>query len=300
MKKTLFLSLIGICSLIVTHAQQDFSKVQITTEHVKGNLYMLKGSGGNIGVLVGERGIMMVDNQYAPLAEKIQTAIKEIKDVPIQFVINTHLHGDHAGGNIPFTESGSVIIAHENVRKRMSKEQVNEFFNRTTPPSPSEALPVISFGDNFDFKFYDESVEIRHLASAHTDGDAIIFFKNVNAVHMGDVFVTYGFPFVDAFSGGSINGFIDFLDQAMELMDDETIVMPGHGDLAKKSDVKAFRDRLVIIRDRVYKGYKTGKTVPEILATKPTAEFEESWGGAFISGEDFVKLIYRSFENPDK
>lgn len=300
MKKAFLLTTMCMTLFLSAIAQQDFSKVQIKTVPVKGNLYMLQGAGGNIGVLVGDGGVMMIDNQFAPLAPKIQAAIKELKDAPIKLVINTHLHGDHAGGNIPFAEAGGMIIAQENVRKRMSKEQVNEFFNRTTPPSPAEALPVMSFKEDFNFQFYDQHIEIHHLAAAHTDGDAIIFFKDLNAVHMGDVFVTYGFPFVDSYSGGSINGFVNYLDQALTLMDDETIVIPGHGNLSKKSDVQKFRDTLAKIRDKVVAGHKSGKSVDQILEGKPTAEFEASWGGGFISGEDFVKLIYLSLSNPDK
>ncbi|RMG28486.1 MAG: MBL fold metallo-hydrolase [Bacteroidetes bacterium] len=281
-------------------AQRDFSQVEIKVVPVKGNIYMLQGAGGNIGLYAGETTAMLIDNQFAPLAEKIQAAAKSVKDVPIRVLINTHLHGDHTGGNQPFAEGGSLILAQENVRSRMSKEQVNEFFNRTTPPSPAIALPVITFGDDMHFNFFEEEIAVYHYAAAHTDGDAVIYFKSSNVIHTGDVFVTYGFPFVDAYNGGSINGFIHFLDKILGLINDETIVIPGHGDLSTKADVRRFRDRLTTIRDRVYAGYQAGKSVDDILKEKPTAEFDEEWGKGFIKGEDFVKLIYLSFDNPEK
>lgn len=295
--KSLLLFALTTVMLVSVLPGQDFSEVKIEAHQVRGNVYMLIGQGGNIGVLTGKDGAIMVDNQFAPLADKIKAAIAELTDLPVTYVLNTHHHGDHAGGNEEFSKSGGVIIAHENVRKRLSSEQFQEFFDRTTPPKPEGFWPVITFQESIRLHFNGEDIDIIHGAPAHTDGDAVIFFRKANVIHMGDVFVTYGYPFLDADSGGSIDGFIEFLDMVIDLIDDETIVIPGHGALSKKSDVVAFRNRLNDIRYLIVSEMNQGATHEEIVEKEVLKQYEEEWGGGFIKAKDFILLITSSMKN---
>jgi cyclase len=273
-------------------AQQNFDTVKIRSVLVKENIYMLKGSGGNIGVLTGKDGNLLIDDQYAPLSEKIKAVVQSLDEGAIKYIINTHLHGDHTGGNANFRKDGVTIIAQEHVRGRMMKEQYNTVRKTTIPPSPAEALPVLTFEDHVALHINGQDIDIIHYNfGSHTDGDAIIHFKNANVYHMGDVFVRYGFPFIDMNNGGSINGFIKVLDLALAQIDDKAIVIPGHGELATKADVKVFRDRLVDIRDQVAAALKKGKKPEEIPALGITTKYDADWGKGFLKGNDFVMLI---------
>ncbi|MDN5201814.1 MBL fold metallo-hydrolase [Fulvivirgaceae bacterium BMA10] len=275
---------------------QDFSNVKIETVKVTDNIYMLKGRGGNIGVSAGEDGVMIIDDQYAPLADKIKSAIAEINSGAIKFVINTHWHGDHVGGNEIFGKAGSIIVAHDNVRKRMSTDQFMERFQRNVPASPKAALPIISFDKKITFHFNDDEITVFHGTSAHTDGDAVIYFHKGNTIHMGDAFVTYGYPFIDAGSGGSIVGEISFLEDVLKMINDDTKVIPGHGELSTKKDIVNFKKMLVDIKDKVAKGVASGKTINEVLAAEPTKQYDASWNNGFIKSEDFIKMIYQELK----
>jgi cyclase len=273
-------------------AQQNFDTVKIQPVKVKNNIFMLKGSGGNMGLLIGKEGNLLIDDQFAPLSEKINAAIQSIDSNPLKFLVNTHIHGDHTGGNDNFQKMGVTILAQENVRERMSKEQVNKQLNRTTPPRDPSALPVITFDDRIQLYLNGEDVNVFHFSEgSHTDGDAIIHFTKSNVFHTGDVFVRYGYPFIDYSSGGSANGFIHVLGKLLSLMDEETLVIPGHGELAKKSDVKLFRDRMVDIRDQVLAALKKGKKPEEIPALGITDKYDAEWGKGFLKGKDFVMMI---------
>jgi glyoxylase-like metal-dependent hydrolase (beta-lactamase superfamily II) len=272
--------------------QQNFDTVRIVPVKVKENIYMLKGSGGNIGLLTGKDGNLMIDDQFAPLSEKIKIAIQSLDSNPIKYLINTHIHGDHTGGNENFQKSGVTILAQENVRERMSKEQVNKAMNRTTPARESAALPVITFDDRIRLHLNGEDVEVFHFnMGSHTDGDAIVHFIKSNVFHSGDVFVRYGYPFIDYSSGGSVNGFIDVLDKLLLLMNDQSVVIPGHGELATKADVKKFRDRMADIRDQVKAALKKGKKPEEIPALGITDKYDSDWGKGFLKGKDFLLMI---------
>ena len=271
-------------------AQQNFDTVRIQPIKVVDNIYMLKGSGGNIGVLTGKDGTLMIDDQFAPLSNKINGAIKTLDPGDIRFLINTHIHGDHSGGNENFKRMGSTIVAHDLVRERMAKEQVNKVMNRTTPPREKDALPIITFSDKMNFHLNDEDVELIHLDRGHTDGDVIVRFKNANVFHMGDAFVRYGYPFIDMSGGGSFTGFISTLDKALALMDDNSKIIPGHGELATKADVKILRDQLVDIRDLVLAALKKGKKVEEIPSLGITDKYDAKLGNGFLKGKDFVLI----------
>lgn len=284
----LFLFAFTVRSLIA----QDWSAVEIKTTKIADNIYMLEGRGGNIGVSVGNDGIMIIDDQYAPLADKIKAAIRELSEKEIKYVVNTHWHGDHMGGNEVFGAEGSIIIAHENVRTRVSTDQFMEHMQRTVEARPEVAWPVVTFSQDLTFYFNDQEIMIHHGPPAHTDGDAVIYFKKANVVHMGDTFVRYGYPFIDMSAGGSVNGMIDHLNEVLQVIDDSTKVIPGHGDVATKSDVINFRDVLTDIRDNVQQAVEKGKSLDEILSSGLTSKYDAEWNGEFIKTKDFLSFVY--------
>jgi glyoxylase-like metal-dependent hydrolase (beta-lactamase superfamily II) len=283
----LLLSLIGF----VADAQDNFDTVSIRTVKIAENLYFLKGAGGNIGVFIGKEGTLMIDNQFAPLSNKINGAIKSLSPHDIRFLINTHVHGDHSGGNENFRNMGATIIAHDMVRERMTKEKVNPSNDQVTPPRVEDAWPVITFSDKLNIFLNQEEIELLHISPAHTDGDVIVHFKKANVYHMGDVFVTYGYPYIDYGNGGSIDGFIESLDKFLSIMDDHAKVIPGHGELCTKEDVKKFRDRLAEIRDEVKAALKKGKKVEDITGLPIASKYDAEWGKGFTKGKDFVLQI---------
>ncbi len=272
-------------------AQDNYDTVKIRPVKVAENLYFLKGSGGNIGVFIGKEGTLMIDDQFAPLSNKINGAIKTLSPNDIRFLVNTHLHGDHSGGNENFKKMGVAIVAHDLVRERMSKEKVNPTNNHVTPPRDEDAWPMITFSDKLNFYLNQEDIELLHATPAHTDGDVVVHFKKANVYHMGDMFVTYGYPYIDYSSGGSINGFISSLDKFLAMMDDNSKIIPGHGELCTKADVKNYRDRLAEIRDEVAAALKKGKKSEDITSLPIASKYDAEWGKGFTKGKDFVLLI---------
>lgn len=279
---------------------KDFDKVQIKTVKLSENVYMLLGSGGNIGVYAGEDGVFLVDDQFAPLTKKIKAAIGKISDKKIRFVINTHWHFDHVGGNENLGEMGSVIIAHENVRKRMSTDQFIEFFQKKIPASPKVALPIITFTKDLMFHLNGENIHVFHVNNAHTDGDAIVYFRNSNVIHTGDIYFAGLYPFIDTSAHGSVNGVIDAAQYVLSIINDDTKVIPGHGPLSNKAELRAYVDMLISVRAKISKQISDGKTIEEIQRTKPTQAFDKKWGHGMLTPDQFVQILYKNLSMNQK
>jgi cyclase len=276
--------------------QEDFSKVQIKVTKVSGSIYMLEGAGGNIAASVGEDGIVIVDDQFAPLAEKIQAALKGITDKPVRFVINTHYHGDHTGGNEPFSNAGSTVIAQDNVRKRLESGGVagnGGSIKMEVKPASKGALPIITFGTDVTVHLNGEDIRALHFPSGHTDGDSIIFFPKNNVVHMGDDFVRYGFPFVDAASGGSVQGMIDAMEKSIKMLPADVKVIPGHGAISNLDDVRAFVQMLKETSDVVQKAIDSHQTLEQMKQAKVLAPWEK-FSGSFVKTDAFIETLYNS------
>jgi len=282
-----------VLGVLALAQDDDFSKVQIKVTKVAGSIYMLEGSGGNIGASVGDDGIVIVDDQYAPLADKIQAALKSVTDKPIRFIINTHYHGDHTGGNAIFQKQAPVI-AHDNVRKRL--EQSGSAGNlgsisREVKPQPKEALPILTFDHDMTVHLNGEDIRALHFPSGHTDGDSIIFFPKSNVVHMGDDFVRYGFPFIDLSSGGSVEGMIAAMEEVIPKLPADVKVIPGHGAVSSLDDVRDYLKMLKETRAAVEKGVTAGMTLDQ-LKQENVLEAWKKWSGDFINSDAWVETLY--------
>jgi glyoxylase-like metal-dependent hydrolase (beta-lactamase superfamily II) len=277
-------------------AQAGLDTVQIRTLPAGKGVYMLMGSGGNIALSVGKDAAFLVDDQYAPLSEKILAAVKAVTDKPVRFLVNTHWHGDHTGGNENMANAGVIIVAHDNVRTRMSSEQFLAAFNQKVPPSPAKALPMVTFMDGVAFHLNDDDIHVIHVPPAHPDGDAIIHFNAANVIHMGDTFFNGRYPFVDLSSGGNFEGVIGAVNAALPYVNDSTRIIPGHGALAGKAELLAYRDVLSKIRDRVAALIKQGKTKEQVIAAKPSAEWDATWGTGFMKPDVFLGMVYDSMK----
>jgi cyclase len=283
--RKLFFAVAFVCFSLAASAQDDdFSKVQMKVTKVAGNVYMLEGSGGNIGASVGEDGIVIVDDQFAPLADKIKAALKGVTDKPVRFVINTHFHGDHTGGNEIF-QKDAPVIAQDNVRKRL------EAGGGDRKPAPKGALPIITFDHDVTVHLNGEDIHALHFVSGHTDGDSIIFFPKSNVVHMGDDFVTYGFPFIDLSSGGSVEGMIAAVDDVVGKLPADVKVIPGHGPISNLDDVRKFSSMLKDTLAVVQKALKQGKTLDQMKQEKILAPWDK-WSGDFINSNGFIEVLY--------
>lgn len=291
MRKLLgFAGCLLLLSALAVAQQPDFSKVEIKVTKVAGTVYMLVGTGGNIGVSVGEDGIVVVDDQFAPLAPKIQAALAGITDKPVRFILNTHYHGDHTGGNAEFAKLGTVV-AQENVRKRLAEGTEVKRFGKA-PPVAKEALPIITFSDRATIHLNGEDIRAIHFPHGHTDGDSVIFFPQSNVVHMGDDFVTYGFPFVDTENGGSVSGLLAGAEKVLSMTKPDTKIIPGHGPLSTPDDVRKFIAMLTETRAVVAAAVKAGKTLEQMKQEKLLAKWDADYGKGFIKSDDWMDVLY--------
>lgn len=283
-------------ALAAPAAAQGFDTVQVRALPVAGGVHMLVGRGGNIGVSAGPDGVFLVDDQYAPLTEKIRAAVAGISPLPIRFVLNTHWHGDHTGGNENLGATGTLIVAHDNVRTRMTSEQFIERVGQRVPASPEGALPVVTFNDAVTFHLNGDEVHAFHVPPAHTDGDAVVHFRRANVVHMGDTYFNGIYPFIDLSSGGDVDGVVEAADRALALSDAATRIIPGHGPLSGRDELRAYRDMVVAVRDRVRALKREGRTLEQVKAARPTADLDAEWGDGFIAADYFVETVYRSVD----
>ncbi len=303
MRRTLPLSaLLALFALAspVLASPQNFDAVEIETQYVASGVYMLIGQGGNIGLFVGDDGVFLIDDQYAPLTDKILAAIGAITSEPVRFVFNTHWHGDHTGGNENLGRAGALIVAHDNVLARLSMDQVLERVGRqpaTSPAVPDGALPVITFAEDVTFHLNGDELYAFHVSNAHTDGDAIVHFRGANVVHMGDTFFRDRFPFIDTATGGSIDGVIAAAGEALALMGPRTMVIPGHGALSTREDLRAYRDALKSMRDAVAGLMEEGHPLEHIQDFRPIQEQAEAWGQNEAAERNFVATIHYGLSN---
>ncbi len=280
---------VAVILALPSQAQSRFDKVEIKTTEVADNIFMLEGSGGNIAVIRGEGGLLMIDSQYAPLSDKIKAAIAKLSQNEVKYLLNTHWHGDHTGGNNNFGEDGAIIIAHENVRQRMSTEQKG--VNRITKAAPSTAWPVITFTEDMKIHFNSQDIALIHVHAAHTDGDAFVYFPGANVLHMGDTFFNGRFPYIDLGSGGTVQGLIDAITKATMIVDEKTKIIPGHGSLATQTDLRKYHEVVSSVYLAVQKAIANGKTLEEIKSSDITKPYPD-WGSGFISDERFLDIIW--------
>lgn len=273
-------------------AQQDFEQVQIESIPVKGGIYMLVGEGGNIGVSAGEDGIFLIDDQYAPLTEKIVKAVAAISQQPIRFLINTHWHPDHTGGNENLGKSGTIIVAHDRVREKLSAKQFIEALDMKIPAASPAGLPTITFNDTTTFYLNGNTIQVFHVLPAHTDGDSVIHFREANVIHAGDIYFNGIYPFIDVSSGGSLKGTIAAAKRILSLCDGQTKIIPGHGNLASKKELENYIAMLETVQKRVQAAIDRGMSAEDFIASKPTADLDETWGKGFLNPAQFLQIVY--------
>jgi glyoxylase-like metal-dependent hydrolase (beta-lactamase superfamily II) len=295
----------------------DPNKIEIKATPVAGSVTMLEGAGGNIGVSVGDDGVFVIDDEYAPLAPKIKAALAKLSPKPLRFVFNTHWHGDHTGSNEAMAGAGAIceasgasrgaseaaspprtpvtIVAHDNVRKRMTVEQVMEAFGGMhVPPSPPKALPLVTFNDEVTFHLNGDEIHVFHVPAAHTDGDAVVHFLKANVVHMGDTFINNGYPVIDFSTGGTIDGYIAAQEKVLAIIGPDTKLIPGHGPIGDKAALQKTHDMIKGVRDAVAKASAGGKTLEQVQAAKPTAAFDAEWAKGFIKPDMIVAMVYKT------
>ena len=279
---------------LATHACA-LAQTELQTIKITDNIYILQGAGGNVGVMVGDDGVFMIDDKFAETNPAIMAAVSKLSDMPVKFLINTHWHGDHTGGNELMGAAGSIIVAHDNVRKTLSEKQFIEFFNRTTEPTAKVGLPVITFADAVTFHFNNDDIQVFHTTPAHTDGDAVVYFKNANVLHAGDVVFNGRYPIIDYGHGGSAEGYVAALDRLINFVNDDTKIIPGHGNLCDRKYLEDFRGMMSDVTKQVKMMKDNGTSLDEIMAAKPTLKYDERFAGS-MKPDDFVGLVYNSLK----
>ena len=277
-------------------AQMDWDNVEIKTTELAPGVYALEGVGGRMGVSVGADGIFLIDDDFGQLNDKIDAALAQLSDNPVVFVLNTHWHGDHTGGNEEFAKDGVWLMAHHNVRTRVSTEQYRSVFDRTDPAKPEIAWPDMTFDSEMRLHINDHEIYVFHAENAHTDGDAIVHFENRNVIHCGDVFWNGNYPYIDVDSGGNARGMLRAANRILLLTDGSTKVVPGHGPIGNREDLRAFRDMLQTAISRIEALVAQGLTLQQINDQKPMADYDDAWGGGFIDPKRFVQLVYLSLQ----
>jgi glyoxylase-like metal-dependent hydrolase (beta-lactamase superfamily II) len=281
-------------------AQQniDFSKVEVKTTDLGNKTYMLEGAGGNVTVAVGADGIIMVDSQFAPMHDKLKAAIEKISPLPVKYLINTHYHGDHTGGNLAFHKDGATVVAQDNIRVRLAAGTTNGLTGNKAPPQPADALPTDTyFGGSKTVQIGGRKALLSHIYNAHTDGDSYVFFDDANVLSTGDIFGNTGrYNTIDFANGGDIRGLIRALDAYIKLSNDNTKIVPGHGALATKANLVAFREMLVTSRDRIQKLFDEGKSEQEVVAAKPLADLDAKWAANEQQAQNWTRMVYNSFK----
>ncbi|MBM5812852.1 MAG: MBL fold metallo-hydrolase [Gammaproteobacteria bacterium] len=284
--------LLALPSACAAAPAPDWDKIEFAAQPLGGGVTLLaSGRGGNVAVLVGSDGVLLVDDEVQPLSARLRAAVARVSDRPVRFVLNTHWHFDHVGGNPALGGDGAVIMAHERVRQRMAEGQAVSAFGVPVPPAAAAALPIVTFADGLTVHFDGETVELRHVAPAHTDGDAVVFFRRANVVHMGDLFWNGMYPLVDGTSGGSMAGMIAGLDMVLARIDETTTVIPGHGPVGDRAALQGYRDMLDTVAKRVAGLRKQGRSADEIVAARPTADLDAAWGKGLFTGEQWVRLV---------
>ena len=284
---------LSACSESNAQESDRFAKVAIKAEPLADGIAVLFGAGGNIGVSYGPDGTVLIDDQFAPLTDKINAAVKDLGAEPVKYLINTHWHGDHTGGNENLGRSGVLIMAHDHVRDRLIKG------NDSTPPAAPEALPVVTYHDGIKLHLNGDEIRVQHMSHGHTDGDSVVFWKNANVVHMGDLFFNkVTLPFIDLSSGGNARGVLAAADKVLAMVDDDTKIIPGHGPMANKADLTTYRDMLKSVIGTVEKAQGEGKSLAQVQAMKPAAQWDVN-PDAFIKGDAFVEAVYKSLQKPD-
>lgn len=292
--KILAISFFLLSNICLAQQRPPQFDMEIKTSKLSDNLYMLEGAGGNVAVFVYGDGVLLVDDKLAPATPAVKAAVAAITPKPIRFAVNTHWHRDHSGGNEALANDGSVIVAHENVRKRMSVPGFIAVFDRKLPASPPKALPVVTFSRDVTFHLGNEEISVIHVADAHTDGDSFVFFRKANVLHMGDCYLNGSYPVIDSSNGGTFTGTIAAADTAIGMMDDRTRILPGHGPLATREELREWRNMLATIYDRVKRAASSGKTLEQIKAERPTKEWDARFPRSFVTSDHVLEEAYRA------
>jgi len=279
---------------VATGFSTDWAHVQVDSQPLAPGVFLLHGSGGNVVALVGPEGALLVDDEFAPMGPKIKAKVAELGSGSVRYVINTHYHADHSGANGFFLREGAVVIAQENIRADLLVSHYSPHWKSHSPAIPEAEAPNLTFRDRLTLYFDGEEVVAFHNRPSHTTGDTVVYLRKANVVHLGDVFVNFLYPYIDVTGKGTIDGYMPVIDEVLALINDQTKVVPGHGPVATKAELKAYRDMLQTVRDRVAAGIAKGSSLEEIIATHPSAEFDQVWASDRVGPEDFTAMVYQS------